>query len=45
MDWDARGIILHRSSLKARCHVVVGRAASDSQDYKYSPEPELLLVN
>lgn len=41
MDWDARSIILHRGSLKARYHVAVGRASSDSQDSK----PELFLVN
>lgn len=41
MDWDAGGIILPRGSLKARYRVVVGRASSDSQDYKYSSEPEL----
>lgn len=45
VDWDAGGIILLRGSLKARCHVVVGRASSDSQDSKHSPQPELLLAN
>lgn len=43
MDWDARGIILHRDSLKARKHVIVRRASSDGQVSKYSPEPELLV--
>lgn len=37
VDWDAGGIILLRGSLKAKYHVVAGRASSDIQDSKYSP--------
>lgn len=36
VDWDAADTILHRGSLKARYQVLVSRASSEGQVFKYS---------